>query len=124
MSASSQAGLLSELSTLGTNLLTVTNGQTLTGQPAELPDAAPRMIGRIGPVTDVQYTGAINGVAVNRSQLIPSMETNALSRRRPSLNLPETAGTRRWPGARYLNAATAERASSSAGRGRPRSAWA
>ena len=26
---------------LGTNLLTVTNGQSITGQPAELPDAAP-----------------------------------------------------------------------------------
>src|ERR1700723_400209 len=58
LSASSQAGLLAEIDRLGTNLLTVTNGQSLFGQTAELPKAAPAMIGRIGPVTDVQYTGA------------------------------------------------------------------
>jgi putative ABC transport system permease protein len=55
LSASSQAGLLSEIDRLGTNLLDVTNGQTLFGQTAELPDAAPLMIKRIGPVTRVQY---------------------------------------------------------------------
>src|SRR5271154_6462596 len=62
LSSSSQAGLLNELTALGTNLLTVTNGKTLTGQPAELSKAAPGMIARIGPVTQVQYTGALNGV--------------------------------------------------------------
>src|SRR6059036_732670 len=56
LSASSQAGLLAEIDRLGTNLLTVTNGQTLFGQTAELPVAAPGMIGRIGPVTRVQQT--------------------------------------------------------------------
>src|SRR5579864_6232089 len=57
LSSSSQAGLLNEISQLGTNLLTVTNGQDFTGQTAELPVAAPGMIGRIGPVTEVQYIG-------------------------------------------------------------------
>src|SRR4029079_18304620 len=51
LSASSQAGLLNEISRLGTNLLTVANGQTLSGEPAELPIAAPGMVSRIGPVT-------------------------------------------------------------------------
>ena len=32
LSASSQAGLLAEIDRLGTNLLTVANGQTLSGQ--------------------------------------------------------------------------------------------
>ena len=41
LSASSQAGLLAEIARLGTNLLTVTNGQTLTGQTAELPAPHP-----------------------------------------------------------------------------------
>ena len=41
LSASSQAGLLAEIDQLGTNLLTVSNGQTLFGQTAELPDAGP-----------------------------------------------------------------------------------
>jgi putative ABC transport system permease protein len=106
LSSSSQAGLLSELSALGTNLLTVTNGKTLSGQPAELPDAAPGMIGRIGPVTEVQYTGALNGAAAYRSPLIPSIQTNALSVDASSLDLPETAGTSVARGV-YLNAATA-----------------
>jgi putative ABC transport system permease protein len=106
LSASSQAGLLSELTALGTNLLTVTNGQTLTGQPAELSKAAPGMIARIGPVTDVQYTGALNGAQAYRSPLIPSIDTNALSVNASSLNLPETVGTSVARGV-YLNAATA-----------------
>ena len=60
ISSSSQAGLLAEIDRLGTNLLTVTNGQTFFGQTAELPKPAPGMIGRIGPVTQVQYTGSIS----------------------------------------------------------------
>src|SRR5881628_2351463 len=50
LSASSQAGLLAEIDRLGTNLLTVTNGQSFFGDTAELPLAAPAMIARIGPV--------------------------------------------------------------------------
>ncbi len=42
LARSSQAGLLAEISKLGTNLLTVTNGQDFTGNTAELPVAAPR----------------------------------------------------------------------------------
>ena len=41
LSASSSAGLLAEIARLGTNLLTVQNGQTFTGGTAELPTAAP-----------------------------------------------------------------------------------
>ncbi len=41
LSASSQAGLLAEIGQLGTNLLEVTNGQTVFGKTAELPKAAP-----------------------------------------------------------------------------------
>src|SRR5499426_3833185 len=58
LSASSQAGLLAEIDKLGTNLLTVTNGQTLFGQTAELPLQAPGMVARIGPVQQVQETGS------------------------------------------------------------------
>src|SRR5216684_2925028 len=50
LSSSSQAGLLAEIDRLGTNLLTVTNGTTFTGQTAELPLIAPSMIARITPV--------------------------------------------------------------------------
>src|ERR671927_24466 len=60
LSASSQAGILAQIDRLGTNLLTVTNGQTLFGETASLPLAAPAMIARIGPVTHVEETGSID----------------------------------------------------------------
>src|SRR5437868_6999612 len=72
LSSSSQAGLLAEIDKLGTNLLTVQNGQTLFGQTAELPLAAPGMISRIGPVQQVQYTGSTSA-NVYRSALIPAV---------------------------------------------------
>jgi putative ABC transport system permease protein len=105
LSSSSQAGLLAEIDRLGTNLLTVTNGQTLFGQTAELPLAAPGMIRRIGPVTQVQETGSTSA-DVYRSPLIPSINTNALSVQAASLGLPATVGTTVAAGS-YLNAATA-----------------
>ena len=40
ISESSKAGLVAELDKLGTNLLTVTPGQTVFGQDAQLPEAA------------------------------------------------------------------------------------
>jgi putative ABC transport system permease protein len=105
LSASSQAGLLAEIDKLGTNLLTVTNGQTFFGQTAELPLAAPGMIARIGPVQQVQYTGSTS-VDVYRSPLIPAVNTNALSVQAASLGLPQTVGATVAAGG-YLNAATA-----------------
>jgi len=106
LSASSQAGLLAEIDRLGTNLLTVTNGQTLFGQPAELPETAPGMIGRIGPVTLVEETGA-TGAHAFRSPLIPSINTGAISVQAASLGLPAAVGTTVAQGT-YLNAATAQ----------------
>ena len=106
LSSSAQAGLLAEIDQLGTNLLTVANGQTLGGNTAELPTAAPGMISRIGPVTTVQYTGAVDGVNAYRTPLIPSINTNALSVQATSLDLPTTVGTTIAHG-RYLNPATA-----------------
>jgi putative ABC transport system permease protein len=105
LSASSQAGLLSEIDRLGTNLLDVTNGQTLLGQTAELPDAASAMIKRIGPVTQVQSTGTVGG-NVFRSPLIPSIDTNGISISAASLGLPRAVGTSIAKG-QFLNAATA-----------------
>ncbi len=105
LSSSASAGLLHEISTLGTNLLVVENGQTLTGLPVELPEAAPAMIGRIDGVSDVEETGTITG-DVFRSPLIPSIDTNALSLAAASLGLLHAVGTTMAVGS-YLNAATA-----------------
>jgi MacB-like periplasmic core domain len=57
LSRSSQNGLLTEISQLGTNLLTVQNGQSLGGGTADLPQAARAMISRLPGVTQVQDTG-------------------------------------------------------------------
>jgi len=106
LSRSSQAGLLNEISALGTNLLAVQNGQSLTGGTAELPDAAPAMIGRLPGVYAVQDTGAVNQVNAYRSSVIPAIDTNALSVDATSLGLPGAVGTSVAQGA-WLNPATA-----------------
>jgi putative ABC transport system permease protein len=106
LARSSQAGLLAEIAKLGTNLLTVTNGQTLTGGTAELPVAAPGMIARMPGVTAVQATGQVSGVNAYRSPYIPAVHTNALSVDAATPGLPAVVDTSLARG-RYLNAATA-----------------
>ncbi|MCW2914577.1 MAG: transporter permease [Actinomycetia bacterium] len=105
LSASSQAGLLAEIAKLGTNLLTVSNGQKLGGGVAELPTAAPARIGRLPGVTTVEDTGTVTA-KVYRSPLIPAVNTNGLNVRASSLGLPAAVGTSIAQGS-YLNAATA-----------------
>jgi putative ABC transport system permease protein len=106
LAASSQAVLLAEIAKLGTNLLTVTNGQTFTGATAELPDAAPEMVGRLPGVINVQYTGTMDNVSAYRSPLVPSIDTDGLSVTAASVGLPAAVGTSTAQGS-YLNAATA-----------------
>src|SRR3569832_2548904 len=48
LSASSQAGLLAEIDRLGTNLLTVEAGQSVTGEAVSLPVEAPARITHLG----------------------------------------------------------------------------
>ncbi|MFI1869791.1 ABC transporter permease [Streptomyces jumonjinensis] len=106
LSASSQAGLLAEIDKLGTNLLRVSPGQTLTGEDAKLPEEAPAMIRRIGPVENVQSTGSTEASAY-RNPYIPSANTNAIAVNAASLGLPGALRTSVSQGT-YLNAATAK----------------
>ena len=106
LSSSSQAGLLAEIDRLGTNLLTVTNGQTVFGQPAELPTTAPTMINRLESVTGVEQTGLVIGVDAYRSPLIPKINTNSLLVQAASVGLLQALKTTVAHGS-YLNAATA-----------------
>ncbi|MEV6864468.1 ABC transporter permease [Streptosporangium subroseum] len=105
LSASSQAGLLAEIDKLGTNLLTVTPGQTMGGDDAKLPNDAPGMISRIGPVEKVEHTGKTKANAF-RNPYIPAFNTNSLTVNAASLDLPGAVRTGLAQGA-YLNAATA-----------------
>jgi len=106
LSASSQAGLLAEINRLGTNLLTVSNGQSVTGGTIELPTAAPGMIRRISGVQQLQSTGQVIGVNAYRTRYIPPVDTNGLIVQAASLDLPSVLATTIAQG-RYLNAATA-----------------
>jgi putative ABC transport system permease protein len=106
LAASSEAGLLNEIARLGTNLLTVSNGQTFSGATAELPLTAPGTIGRLPGVTNVQDTGTVIGVNAYKSPLIPPIESNAVSVDAATLGLPAAASTSIAQGS-YLNAATA-----------------
>jgi putative ABC transport system permease protein len=105
LSASSQAGLLAEIDRLGTNLLTVQNGESLGGDKAELPVSAPAMIGRMRKVQRVAATAGLSA-AVYRSPLIPSLQTSGLQVQAAGVDLLPAVGTTVAQG-RYLNAATA-----------------
>jgi putative ABC transport system permease protein len=105
LSSSSQAGLLAEISQLGTNLLTVQTGQSFTGGTAQLPKTSPGMISLMHGVTNVQDIGTLGGKNAFRSPFIPSVDTNALTVDAASLGLPAAVGTTLAHGA-FLNPAT------------------
>ncbi|MEO5941770.1 MAG: ABC transporter permease [Candidatus Limnocylindrales bacterium] len=92
LSASSQAGLLAEIDRLGTNLLTVEAGQSLTGGAAKLPLEAPARITHLDDVEPVAHTGVVKAAKVYRSSLIPVGNTGGLQVQATSLNLPSLLG--------------------------------
>jgi putative ABC transport system permease protein len=106
LSASSQAGLLAEIDRLGTNLLTVETGQSLSGGPAELPSEAPPRITLLDNVQSVADSAKVEGATVYRSPLIPAANSGGIQVRATSLNLPSVLGTGIARGA-WLNAGTA-----------------
>jgi putative ABC transport system permease protein len=93
LSASSQAGLIAEINRLGTNLLTVEAGQSLTGGPAQLPREAPARITLLNNVQQVAHTALIKNTYVYRSSIVPVTETGGLQVRATSLNLLPVLGT-------------------------------
>ncbi|HLJ67258.1 MAG TPA: ABC transporter permease [Chloroflexota bacterium] len=93
LSSSSQAGLMSEINRLGTNLLTVEAGQSLTGGPAQLPREAPARLTLLDDVQQVAHTALMDNEKIYRSSLIPVAETGGLQVRATSLNLPSVLGT-------------------------------
>nr|WP_199561953.1 ABC transporter permease [Micromonospora deserti] len=106
ISSSSRAELDRQLAALGTNLLTVAPGNTLSGENAVLPTEAVAMISRIEPVTQVAATGKLSNIHVYRSDRIPAAQTGSMSVQAAHLDLPATVGATLADGA-WLNAATA-----------------
>jgi putative ABC transport system permease protein len=105
ISSSSRAELDRQLAALGTNLLTVAPGNTLTGSTATLPIESVPMIARIGPVTRVAATGEVPDTHIYRTDRIPAAQTGSITVRAAHLDLLDTVGTTLADGA-WLNAAT------------------
>lgn len=106
LSSSSQAGLLAEIDRLGTNLLTVEAGQSLTGGEAKLPRDAPARITHLDDVHQVAHTALVKDAKVYRSSLIPVTNSGGLQVRATSLDLLSVLGTGVARGS-WLNEGTA-----------------
>jgi len=78
ISSSSRAQLIAQIDALGTNLLTVTPGQSLTGVNLTLPRTAPAMVRRIGPVLAASAIGDVDA-SVYRNDRIPVVNTEAIT---------------------------------------------
>jgi len=105
VSESSRANLLAQLDQLGTNLLTVTPGNTFFGEAAVLPAEAPAAIGRLDGVRGVSSTAVVGNVTVRRTDRIPAENTLGLSVRWTDLDLLQTLQGSVYRG-QWLNAAT------------------
>ncbi|HXA42083.1 MAG TPA: ABC transporter permease [Candidatus Solibacter sp.] len=77
ISDSSRAGVLAQLDRLGTNLLTVTAGQSFGGATATLPKEATGMIGRTPGVRQVTATAAVTA-NVYRTDQIPGSQSSGI----------------------------------------------
>ncbi len=78
VSASSQANLLALIDSLGTNLLTVTPGQTFLGASAVLPSTAVASIDHMAAVQRAAAVYQVSGATVLRSPYVPSVQTGGI----------------------------------------------
>ncbi|MFE9103195.1 ABC transporter permease [Actinomadura geliboluensis] len=105
ISSSGKEDLLRRLDRLGTNLLTAKPGDTLFGDKAQLPESAPEMVRRIGPVTAVGATGSVDAT-VRRTDKIPAEVTQGIAVQAATTGLLGTLGAETANGT-WLNAGTA-----------------
>ncbi|MFF4238042.1 ABC transporter permease [Actinomadura geliboluensis] len=107
VSSSSRAELDRALAALGTNLLTVSPGSTLTGEKAQLPLESERMVARIAPVRDVSAIGLLDEAKVYRSGKVPATETNGIATYAARTGLRAATGAELSRGV-WLSTATGE----------------
>jgi putative ABC transport system permease protein len=93
VSSSAQANLLAEIDALGTNLLTVSPGQTFLGANESLPDTAVPSIDHMLNVDSDAAVYQVSNVNVYRSPLVPAAETGGIGIDAAGDNLPEVLGT-------------------------------
>ncbi|MFI0443967.1 ABC transporter permease [Actinomadura sp. 6N118] len=104
ISSSSKEELLRRIDRLGTNLLTVSPGDTLFGETAKLPENAPEMVARIGPVTSVGATGTVDA-SMRRTDRIAEEVTSGIAVQAASGDLLGTLNASVRTGT-WLNAGT------------------
>jgi len=92
VSASSQAQLLAEIDALGTNLLTVTPGQTLSGNDEILPTTAVPMVAGMPHVNSDAAVYQVSGASVLRSPYVPAQETGGIGVDAAGADLPQVVG--------------------------------
>ncbi|HXO09317.1 MAG TPA: ABC transporter permease [Solirubrobacteraceae bacterium] len=93
VSSSSQAKLLATIDALGTNLLTVSPGQSFLGNSEVLPATSVPMIGHMANVdSDVAVYG-VSTATVLRTPYVPSEQTGGISVDAAGDNLPQVVGT-------------------------------
>jgi putative ABC transport system permease protein len=105
VSSSSRSQLIAEIDALGTNLLTVTPGQSFGGQGVTLPAQAPAMVRRIGPVLGSSAIGDVNANVYRNDRISPA-NTDAIAVYAAQPTLLRTLQGRVADG-RFLNDATA-----------------
>jgi putative ABC transport system permease protein len=106
ISASSKADLLAQLDTLGTNLLTVSPGQSVFGADATLPDTARASLSRVDGVAGSASIERIADATVRRTSLIPEEQTSGIAVFAATANLATTLGATTAAGT-FLDGATA-----------------
>lgn len=92
ISAAGQAGLIAQISSLGTNMLTVSPGRDLFGQQTVLPDESVAMVGRIDGVRTVSAVGAVPGCSVRRTDKVDPADTDGIAVLASRLDLLGTLG--------------------------------
>jgi putative ABC transport system permease protein len=107
ISTVSKAGLLAEIQQLGTGLLTVSPGSTLTGQQSVLPNTAEGMVSRIPGVTRVSAIGLVSNATARRTDKIDSATTNGIAVQAARTNLLTALSDSMQSGA-FLNEANSQ----------------
>ncbi len=105
VSTVSKAELLAQIDKLGTNMLSVSAGTSLTGEPSTLPATAEGMVARIPGVTGVSAVGLINDATVRRTDRVDIATTNGLTVQASRVDLLSALGGTVRSGA-FLNDAT------------------
>jgi len=93
VSASAQANLLAEIDQLGTNLLTVSPGQSFTGGPEILPSTATTMITAMSGVERAAAVYQLPAGVVLRTPHVPSVQTGGIGVDAAQDDLPQVMST-------------------------------